>query len=245
MAGKRGKRFAKRMRQRARKFLGVRRKRTVNVNNALQPIPQRYICKMKYAEAITLDTTGSATGLAAYRWNLNSVNDPNRTGGGHKPYGYSTLLGTPTAFGLYNRYRVISCTYNIFCSPGAGQAVQLTALPANESVSSGAANGSALRESPRSRYITQVTGAPLKLLSGKVYLPSLMGRNKTQYMADDRYQAVTLFDPAELAVLNVYLNEMSDATGATIPVQAKVNIELTYTVELFDMNIINQTPGNI
>lgn len=223
------------------------RRKTGLVNRALQPIAQRYICKMKYAEAISLDTTGTALGIAAYRFNLNSVNDPNRTGGGHKPYGYAPLLGTPTAQGLYNRYRVISCTYNIYAAPGSGQNIQITALPGNESIGSGTANASILRENPRARYVTQTTGAPIRLLKGKVYLPSLVGRTKAQYMADDRYQAATLADPAELAILNVYLSEMSDAPGTgagAVPVQAKVNIEMTYTVELFDVNTIAQTPGS-
>lgn len=215
------------------------RRKTGLVNTLLQPIAQRYIAKVKYAEAITLDTTGATYGVAAYRFNLNSINDPNRTGAGHRPYGVAQLLGTSSTSGLYNRYRVISCSYNIYCSPSTGQKVQLTALPANEQVSSGSSNGSSLRENPRARYVTQQEGAPFKLLRGKVYLPALVGRNKAQYMADDRYQAQWNADPAELALLNVYLTEMSDAPGTgagAIPVQAKVNIELTYTVEFFDIN---------
>lgn len=243
MAGKR--RYGKRKYARRKPRFSMRGKRTL-VNKALQPIAQRYICKMKYSESFNLDTTGSGTGIAVQRMNLNSINDPNRSGTGHKPYGYATLLGTATSFGLYNRYRVISCTYNIYGAPGANQNIQITALPGNESISSGSANASALRENPRARYIAQTTGAPLRLLKGKVYLPSLVGRTKAQYMADDRYQSITLNDPAELAVLNIYLSELADSPGSgvgAVPVQCKLTVEMTYTVEVFDIHSQAQTPA--
>lgn len=223
-------------RRRVNKRKAAARKRVV-VNKALQPIAQRYICKMKYCEAFSLNTSGSTTGVVAYRFRLNSVQDPNLTSGGHRPYGYDQLLGIPGVAqqGLYNRYRVISCHYAITAAPAAGQTVQLTALPANEAVSTGITNGAALRENPRSRYIAQTSQAPLKVLKGKVYLPSLVGRNKQQYMADDRFQADYASNPLEAAILNVYLNEHGDSSGLVLPVEARISIVLTYTVELFDV----------
>lgn len=217
------------------------------VNKALQPIAQRYICKMKYCDTFTLDTVGSIPGVVVQRFRLNSLFDPNLTGTGHKPYGFDQLLGTPGTSppvpGLYNRYRVVSCTYNIYAAPTVGQNIQITALPANEAVSTGITNGFALRENPRAKYITQTTGAPIRLLKGKVYIPSLMGRTKSQYMADDRYQATYDANPLEAAILNVYLNELGDASGLSIPVQARVNIEMTYTVELFD--VVNKGQSSV
>ena len=46
------------------------RTRTV-VNGALNPIPQRYITKMKYSEYLVTDANGQ------FRMNLNSIYDPN------------------------------------------------------------------------------------------------------------------------------------------------------------------------
>jgi len=201
---------------------------------------------MKYCDSFTLDTSGSVVGTVAHRFRLNSLFDPNQTSTGHRPYGFTQLLGDPAAVpavsGLYNRYRVISCSYNIYAAPinaGAayGQNIQVTALPANELVGTTiGVNGSALRENPRAKYITQTTGAPIRLLSGKVYLPSLVGRTKAQYMADDRYQSLWNANPDELGILNVYLNEVADATGIVLPVQARCNITMVFTVELFDVN---------
>lgn len=96
--------------------------RKVVVNRALQPFPQRYICKMKYAQ----DMITPASGL--YSFNLNSVFDPDQTGIGHQPYGMDQL--TP----LYHRYRVIACGWRVTTTT-AGQTVQLASLPLNENPS--------------------------------------------------------------------------------------------------------------
>ena len=149
----------------------------VIVNRALHPIPQRFITKMKYSEQITTDANGQ------YKFNLNSIYDPNSTGIGHQPYGFDTLAT------LYNRYRVISCGWRIqvnWTSNNTAQPVLVGAVPANESLTF--LSLAELRENPRAKYISQNYGAPTVALSGKTYIPSLVGRNKAQYMADDRYQ---------------------------------------------------------
>jgi len=206
----------------------VRRKRMgrrmVNVNRALQPIPQRYICKLKYADTVTTDAAG------IFRFNLNSLFDPNRSGVGHQPYGYDTLAT------LYNRYRVISCGWRaqIPITASSGLSAGLGAMPANEDLSF--ANFSELRENPRAKYIVQNPGADAVVLRGKTYIPSLVGRNKSQYMADDRYQAPVNASPPELAVLNFY-----GAAGNDAPAAITFQVVLEYTVEFFDIKHLSQS----
>lgn len=215
------------VRKPVRKFRGVRK--TVNVNRALQPIPQRYICKMKYADVFNLSTSAISP-IGTYRFNLNSIFDPNRTGTGHQPYGHDTFAT------LYNRYRVIKCTYNIVATSSTNYAVQVAALPGNEEISPSTATEA--RENPRCRYIVQGVGSPLKVLRGAVHIPSLVGRTKSQYMADDRYQAQFGASPNELAILNIFGGLIGDgATTDTIV----CNIELTYTVECFDYKHLAQS----
>jgi len=95
----------------ARRFKkkGIRRggQRTTTVNKSLQPFPSRYICKMKYCEAINNVGGPTGAGYGNYQFLANSVWDPNATGIGHQPYGMDTMTS------LYNRYRVISCKYVI------------------------------------------------------------------------------------------------------------------------------------
>lgn len=220
--------MAKRMRRGGRRPArkgGKRRggyKAISTVGKSLNPIAQRYICKMKYAETVATDGNGR------FVFNLNSIYDPNRTGGGHQPYGHDTFQT------MYNRYRVISCSYRII-APKNDATLQLAVQPANEVLTP--ATAAEVKENPRSRYVTQSPGGQVVSCSGKVYIPSLVGRTKAQYMADDRYQAVFGTDPAELAVLNIITT-----SGGDVPLPANpLNVELVYTVECFDIKHLAQS----
>lgn len=207
--------------QKIKKMFARRKKRTVLVNRSLQPISQRYICRMKYAENVLRTSVG---GPATYEFNLNSIYDPNRTGTGHQPYGHDQFSG------LYNRYRVISCSYAISAIDTNGKYIQVAAIPANEPITFTGIDSAT--ENPRCRYITQAPNAALKTLKGTVYMPSLVGRSKAQYMADDRYQAQFGNNPSELAILNIAAQTLS---GSADNMSIAFNITLTYTVEVFDV----------
>lgn len=212
---------------------GFKKRSTVNVNRALQPFSQRYISKMKYSESFQLTGPGLA-GFVTQRMNLNSIFDPNRTGLGHQPYGHDTMAT------LYNRYRVVKCNYSI-SAIALGQTTAnmysvIAALPANEEVS--ISNVSEAQENPRCKYITQAPNAGLKVLRGTVYLPSLVGRSKAQYMADDRYQSQYGSSPNELAVLNIYAGLLNGANETT---QMSLNVTLEYVVESFDVKALPQS----
>lgn len=196
---------------------------TVVVNNALHPIPQRYLTKMKYSEFVE---TAGLTGQ--YAFNMNSLFDPNRTGFGHQPYGFDTLAT------LYNRYRVVSCGWRIQLAGDASSAYIITALPSNESVTS--VSISEMRENPRCKYIQQNPGSAAVTLSGKCSLPSLMGRTKSQYMSDDRYSAIVSASPAELAILNLQTANTADGIIGT-----KLQVLLEFTVEWFDVKNLAQS----
>jgi len=217
MAGKR--RAAGKRKQWKRK---PRVRKTVNVNRALQPIAQRYICKMKYSE------TFNAAAISPYvRLNLNSIFDPNRSGIGHQPYSHDTMAT------LYNRYRVISCSY-VVRALSSTDALRFGALPANEAISW--TTMSEFVENPRAKFRHTYPAGKQEVLRGNVYLPSLVGRTKAQYMADDRYQATMGSDPSELAILNIFGQNFVDGN-----VQIFYTVELTYTVELFDVKNLSQS----
>lgn len=201
-----------------------RRKPTSLVNRALHPIPQRFITKMKYSEVVTTGVNGE------YHMSLNSIFDPNTTGGGHQPYGFDQLAI------LYNRYRVISCGYRLNLAVGSSTVpVVVTALPANTPIT--ALTSSEIRENPRAKYITQNPGAAAITLSGKTYLPSLVGRSKAQYMADDRYQATVISSPDEVASLAIqtFIGSGNVAAGT------QVQVLMEYTVEFFDIKSLGQS----
>lgn len=217
----------RRMRKSKPRFKRGGRKMT-NVNRGLQPIPSRYICKMKYSETVTPDVNGRIY------FNLNSIFQPNRqalpgVGSSHQPYGHDQLAL------FYNRYRVISCGWRLqACTTTAGIVAQIGAIPSNDTIIF--VNVSEMKENPRSKYVTVSPGAAAVYLTGKSYMPSLVGRTKAQYMADDRYQATFGTNPGELAILNVLTNTVTD-----LPTQFTFNILLEYTVELFDVKNVQQS----
>lgn len=204
-----------------------RGQRTALVNTSLKPVPARFITKMKYAEAVTVSTPG----LGIYKWNLNSLWDPNRTGIGHQPYGFDSLAA------LYNRYRVISCKY-VLSAISNDANVAYACLPANDTATV-ITNVSEARENPRAKFAVQNPGGTLKVLKGNVYLPALTGRTKTQYMSADSYQATTDASPTELMVLNVFGQGLND--DPVFNPAITYNILLEYTVEFFDVKNMDQS----
>lgn len=202
--------------------------KTVSLSRSLNPVPQRMIVKHKYATSVQATAT-AAYGL--YLFNLNSLYDPDRTGVGHQPYGrdqYATF---------YNKYRVISCSYRVAAIPSnSSRVIQVAVVPTNNTASG--ASMADIREMPRCKYVIQQPGAPQQYVTGKVYLPSLMGRTRAQYMADDNYAAQSAASPSELALLNLYGGAITDDL---IPSETiYFNVEMEFLVEWFDPNpIIN------
>jgi len=221
-------------RKRAARKGGRRTKGSALVNNKLSPFASRFITRMKYSETITQVGPGGG-GLTQFTMNLNSIQDPNRTGIGHQPYGHDTMAS------IYNRYRVIKCNYVISAvSTGGttGNSLGLIAvLPANEviALSGGLAEA---QENPRCKFITQAAQAGPKVLKGSVYLPSLVGRSKAQYMADDRYQATYGTSPSELAILNIFGGLLG---GAAETITTQFNVLLEFVVESFDIKQLAQS----
>lgn len=209
-----------------RRRFAKRRQALTNVNRSLQPIPNRYICKMKYATSVVTNAGGQ------YVFNLNSLFDPDRTGIGHQPYGYDTLSS------MYNRYRVISCGWRIQNPVGvSGGAITTACLPSND-VGITWLQTDEMLENPRVRYIVQNPGAPIATLRGKQYIPTLVGRTKSQYMADDQFQAIVTASPSEQALL--YIQTFGALAGTAIGGQG-VTVLLEFTVEFFDTKRILQS----
>ena len=201
---------------------GAVRKMT-NVNKSLGPFAQRYITSMKYSQTFTIS---SALG-AVQRFNLNNIYDPDRTGVGHQPYGYDQLGA------IYNRYRVIACHWAINVYPSTGTVpVRVAALPSNEEVINTTLSDAC--EDPRAKWMVQVPGATARVLKGKVYLPSLLGRTPAEYRGSQGplWNAA----PGDNAVLNIYAQAMNDEGFATMG-----TITLTYIVECFDPHVLTQS----
>jgi len=212
-----------------RKPLARRRRaraQLTTVNRSLQPVANRYICRQKYAATLVTN------GVGQYILNMNSLFDPDRTGIGHQPYGFDVLST------LYNRYRVTGCKWRIQNPTGAvGSAIILATVPNNDASLAFADTGVML-ENPRCKYVIQNPGAPVTSLRGSLSMPTLTGRTKAQYMADDRYQSDVTTSPAELALL--YVQTFNSLTGVALG-GIGFTITLEFSAEWFDLKHIVQS----
>lgn len=78
-----------------------RRRRVRLIRNRFSPLfmPQKYICRLKYAQEISLNSSGSGAVCQSFR--ANDLYDPDQTGGGHQPMGFDQLAA------LYSKFTVI------------------------------------------------------------------------------------------------------------------------------------------
>lgn len=205
-----------------------RKRRTVNVNRALQPFSQRYLCKLKYSG--NFNHTPASPNIP-YQFNLNSLYDPDATGTGHQPYGFDQLAT------MYGRYRVYAVKWHARVQAFNAANYYLVALPCNGPLGA-IASFDDVREKPRSRYVVQMQNNNPVALRGRISLPSLVGKTKAQYMADDRFQAQVNSSPAESLLLNLFAYN----TGALVSApNVNITLELTYYVEFFDPEIMAQS----
>lgn len=196
--------------------MAYRRRAKKLVNNAITPLPQRFITKHKYSTTITINTA-----TPQYNFNLNSLFDPDRTSTGHQPYGFDQLSA------LYNRYRVYGCSY-VVTGYQANNPIRIGVVPSNSVAA--LTNMASLIELPRAKFTTQIPGGPRAQVKGYVDLPSLTGRTKSQYSADDIYSGTALTDPSELLILNIRAALLSD-----LPVDGcLMTVTLQYHCEWYD-----------
>lgn len=196
------------------------------VNRALQPIPQRFIVKHKYA-----DTVSTIAGSGIYAFNLNSMWDPDRSGIGHQPYGRDTFAS------LYNKYRVIGCKYTVEISSNSTTILVGTIVQNEQWAYTGTASFNELKENPRARFRTQAPGGPIQRISGYANIASVLGQTKAQYMSSEDTSAQVANNPAENCILTI-----AAATTAGVPQgAASVMVMLEYLVEWFDPSQLAQS----
>lgn len=199
---------------------------TTLVNRSIQPVPARYMCRLKYATNIPTNALNGS-----YLMNLNSLYDPDRSGIGHQPLGFDNLAL------LYNKYRVISTSWRINrCAGSSDPAIQIGCIASNDP-GVNYTNFALLKESPRAKYVIQNPSAASIPLTGKVYLPKLLGRTYAQYMADDVTGSEVSGSPAEECILYIQTATANDSVQPNVA----LSVVMTFDVEFYDMKHLEQS----
>ena len=200
-------------------------------NNSTRPFANEYITQCKYATNVK--TAGVGDPFHVFR--MNSIYDPDQTGVGHQPYGHDQLAE------IYSRYRVNGFKYEIWGtnnSSGTNCALQIHAVPYNGTADPAFFVSSIqAMEIPNSKTgcttaggTTAAVGGEACYLSGYIDLATFTGRSKSQYKADDRYQATMGTNPAEEMTFFVGGSSMDTGQWA----DGAFTVKLTYFVECFD-----------
>lgn len=209
--------------RRRRKARPSRRKPGLTtVVSRTSPIPDRYMCKLKYSQNVQLATTGANPIYHLFR--TNSLFDPDYTGVGHQPYGFDQLAI------LYTKYRVYGMKYKITCT-------NIAAVPVNVAVVLKPVNTpstvwSTIAEKPYNqvRHLApQGAGGSIKVINGYVQNHKLLGVSKQEYRIDDDFDASMGGNPTTVAYLHVYV----EAPAGTAAHNVYVDVQLTYFASMF------------
>ncbi len=153
---------------------------------------------------------------------MNSLFDPDRTGGGHQPMYFDQLCPT-----VYNRYRVTACAYKVVIS-NCNTPVKFQLHIQNNNHSTD------IEDLGEMTGIRQVIvnamsngGKCIGYINGYNKLARILGQSTN----DDRDQAVYNADPANVVVLGIIATALDGATNISA---LNLDVTFTYYCELFD-----------
>lgn len=196
---------------------------------AWNPFPPHYDCSMRYCETFTKSVGTAGVFGTVQKMNLNSLYDPNNTGGGHQPYGYDQIQA------LYKKYIVKSAKVIIeFINPNAdGLVAGVMVLPSGQTGASLAGiSADIIKEQPTSwTRPVQNTGSQKAIFKANFNMAKLEGLNRVQWMCSlDEYGASVTANPSLMPTIQ--FASASDASSSVDYLFARVLI--IYKVRFYD-----------
>jgi len=196
-------------------------------------IAQSVSTRLKYTESFTV--AGALGAMTNQVFRLNSLYDPDFTGGGHQPMGFDQLAG------LYNRYRVDKV--NVRCTFHKNSEAQVTgiALRASNATTNISTPFSALQEQQFVKWSTlsaSTAGSKTQVTLRGTYLPHMIaGVTPAKYKIDDTFSALATDNPSEIIVLHVSTADVMASTAhSTI-----FTLEMDFYATFYDPHLVAQS----
>lgn len=200
--------------------------RTVRMGTLAQ-IPSM---RVKLIYGVTFGVTCTTGVSTSQQFRLNSVYDPDQTGGGNQPAGFDQFAA------LYKRYIVHGCNARICLSQYYGYSQGQTWCVSVSNNSAASQNMNEALSQPGVKFGHLGPGDNTQFTSVKVNLNKLRGKSPTESKADDSESALVTGNPSES--LSLYITLQGD-TAVTI---SSVNsISLIYDVEFFERKDMPQS----
>lgn len=209
-----------------------KRRGATTMVSSLAPIADRYVTKLRYVEGNSLTYTAS-TEYNSYQYRLNSIYDPNYTGVGHQPLGHDELAT------LYNRYRVVGCSYKVVMTNRSTtyEGEVSVQLRPNMILST---LFSTVQEGPYSQTRTLCNanaGGSVCTIRGYIPISKIRGVVKNVVKSDDTYQAQFGANPSITPALNIYVRNQNTTANCDFAWR----IYLTYHVICYDRKDLGQS----
>lgn len=205
-------------------------KKRVNVNFVRGPsgLADKTMVKLKYCDSYNLASTSGS--LASRQFMLNSVFDPDYTGGGHQPLYYDNYAA------LYQKYRVHAYKIKISCIGISTTVPTVVTWKTNDSSDVPANSFSEMVESNRSKYciLSGFEGQNRGFIRQYQKIATIMGLKRLGQERD--YTASTGASPSEAVYGTVLCQPMNAASTC----QVQIVVELTQYVEFYSRKAQDQ-----
>lgn len=227
----RGRKVVKKSKVAPKKYSRAVARPLAGANGSL--LPQRASTILKYSQRMTATSTTGV--MYEYQFKINSVFDPDYTGGGHQPLGHDQL------YTFYNRYRVDSVDAKVVFHKSTDSCVAVVGLLGKNGVDTQAASGlAALIEQSQFKYKTTSYGIGASnpiTLKRHLDCAQITGVTKEKYRTDDVYQAIMGSSPSEEIMLDILMVDLAEASTLS----GFFEIELHYNVTFYDPKNLAQS----
>lgn len=230
-----GKKYTRKpQRRRAKPRIKKYAKRTRSANVAVSsstPIPDRFITKMRYSSLHALVTGGA--GPVTHQYRINSIYDPDLSGGGHQPLGHDQLQT------LYLRYVVRGMSYHITFTNQSTTDYADLAVVFHPNTSMASAMSTALESTYcRRSVVGPETGSRnITTMKGYVSVAKVRGISRNKVTNENDYNALFGANPIITPCMTIYVENQNVAAA----IQVNVRVDLVYYVSLYDRIALSQS----
>lgn len=197
---------------------GRRRGRSVVYTKIMKmPVPDRILTKLRYVEMFSLSPTAAGTpGMVSYSFRT-SIHDPDYTGLGHQPLWHDTMQT------MYGRYRVNGMKYRFtVMNTNTSQLSTLAIEHADGAPQLPAVGFNTILERRSVRTVNLgPSAARPTVVRGYLATGKPWGLTKTDFHADEEFEANFNTNPAKMSHVNIYC--VTQNTSAIINIQATID----------------------
>lgn len=192
------------------------------------PLPRRYVCKMRYSEIRHFAASGAVRSVdQVYR--MNSMHDPDLTGGGHQPRFYDELAT------LYNFSRVLGCKITVKLLPTDStvpqQNIYVAIVPSNSSTSLSNSVYLDIAELPFAKVEMTNLYGQRAIMSMFKNISTVAGVAPSVIRNDDAFRAPLGSNPSTQTYYHIVAGTFNE-TSTGLDCRALIDIE--YTVQFED-----------